>query len=423
MAPSPDSHTIFYAKGAEKVPKTALLFGSASPGGEWPWLSNFWDEPFVDDSGHTYRSSENYLQAGKAYMMKDKALFRKLIKYTPLKAKIEGNKMKIDVEKWNQISSLVMADALHFKFRHKKSWIQALVNTGDALIVEAREDMVWGSGLKKTQTAKTRICDWPGQNKLGDELMEIRLKFRELLQGGNPSSGISSTAKVPSAPAVADAAILNGPPRSREPSPVPAPHVDPGTGPAQDPQADENPEPMDLDEPIAPTPDPGPQGEHLTLTQDIGDVEAETLIHNPTIGNDKDKTGESKADRIVEPISENQMLAEEERAYTDLALEIQSHRERRLQLEELVRREEDLMLERQKENQRRRAQNFPVKSAPKPAQDPPRKAPVTSTPSKSSKREARENAGPNSSKKQKVADSASKTSKSQDLLLVLKHSE
>ncbi|TGO33508.1 hypothetical protein BOTNAR_4893g00010 [Botryotinia narcissicola] len=50
------------------------------------------------------------------------------------------------------------------------------------------------------------------------------------------------------------------------------------------------------------------------------------------------------------------MLAEaEERAYTDLALGIQSHREKRLHLEKMYRKEEDLVLERHKENHRRRA--------------------------------------------------------------------
>ncbi|TGO43603.1 hypothetical protein BOTNAR_1773g00010 [Botryotinia narcissicola] len=129
MAPSAESHTIFYAKGAEK------------PGANWAWLSNFYDEPFVDHQGVTYRSAENYFQAAKAHMMKDKAKFFKMIKYTPQKAKTEGNKMKIDVEKWNQISGEMMFYALYYKLRHKPSWIQALVHTGDALIVVAREDM------------------------------------------------------------------------------------------------------------------------------------------------------------------------------------------------------------------------------------------------------------------------------------------
>lgn len=61
MAPSPTSHTIFYANGAEKVPATAILFSSHKPGAEWSWLSNFYEESFVDHKGVTYRSAEKFV--------------------------------------------------------------------------------------------------------------------------------------------------------------------------------------------------------------------------------------------------------------------------------------------------------------------------------------------------------------------------
>lgn len=130
-------------------------------------------------------------------MMKDKVIFRKLVDCAPNKARTEAKKiLNFDTTKWNEILSSVMANALYYKYRHKNSWIQALVNTGNGLIVDARDDVVWGSGLTKPQTLKNKICEWPGENKLGHELMEIRLYFRDLLHNENSatsSGSISST--------------------------------------------------------------------------------------------------------------------------------------------------------------------------------------------------------------------------------------
>lgn len=61
MAPSRDSHTVFYAYGAEKVPVTAIIFSSPKPGAEWAWLSNLYEEKFVDDEGTVYRSAEKFV--------------------------------------------------------------------------------------------------------------------------------------------------------------------------------------------------------------------------------------------------------------------------------------------------------------------------------------------------------------------------
>lgn len=84
-----------------------------------------------------------------------------------------------------------MCNTLYFKFRNEELLKRNLLTTGDLLIVEARDDRVWGTGLKGFVKARTtRIDKWPGENKLGEELMRIRAYFfkEEKLAKGRSTS-------------------------------------------------------------------------------------------------------------------------------------------------------------------------------------------------------------------------------------------
>jgi hypothetical protein len=68
--------------------------------------------------------------------------------------------------------------------------------TGDSVIVEARADYVWGSGLSTAKTKSTPVRDWKGQNLLGEELMLLReyfqdqVKIEEAFEENNGEEGI-----------------------------------------------------------------------------------------------------------------------------------------------------------------------------------------------------------------------------------------
>ncbi|APA10083.1 hypothetical protein sscle_05g048530 [Sclerotinia sclerotiorum 1980 UF-70] len=148
-------------------------------------------EQFKDDQGITYTCAEAYFQAVKAWVVKDRSKFMQIAHTrSGLEAKKLGNAIKdLPVARWDQISRHVMADALYFKFNHNADIRNELISTGSKVLIEARDDRVWASGIKTVKaTAKTPISEWQGQNKLGEELMRLRHFFRGLDQakaGGN----------------------------------------------------------------------------------------------------------------------------------------------------------------------------------------------------------------------------------------------
>ncbi|KAM0145952.1 hypothetical protein ACHAQE_010990 [Botrytis cinerea] len=367
MAPSRDSHTVFYAYGAEKVPVTAIIFSSPKPGAEWAWLSNLYEGEFVDDEGTVYRSAENYFQAGKAWMMKDKVILRKLVDCDPNKARTEAKKiLNFDKTKWNEILSSVKANALYYKYRHNNSWKQDLVNTGNRLIVDARDDVAWGSGLTKPQTLKNKICEWPGENKLGHELMEIRLYFRDLLYNENSatSSGSISSTQISNAAATVDSVSANGMRFGPEPLPVPTPNMRPGTSPdvAQEAEISGSSVPMDVDVPITSTSDTDLNANHNASAPGSDDDVTATL-HATGDANVGNKAGELEAISTVDQNSEEQKLAET-RARAEADLQRENEKQRAEQFAILYEKEKEQARLKQEEY-RRQHPPAPVEKAPK----------------------------------------------------------
>ncbi|THV44124.1 hypothetical protein BGAL_0727g00010 [Botrytis galanthina] len=404
MAPGKDSLTFFFAKGNKLEEVNSVLFSGHKPGDPYSHFSNFYMGSFKDNNGITYSCGEAYFQAGKAWKVGDMSKFAQIAHAkSGFEAKKLGNELKgLDVADWNKISSRIMQSTLYFKYRNNPVKREDLINTGNKCLVEAREDPVLGTRLKGASLAlNTPISQWPGDNKLGEELMRARNYFKSLSEQENrekETSHLPLISPPSSSPIQGPLHAPAGPLTKQEEDLM---ELDTILPPPTPPEMRPDFVPMDEDTfaPLSPLQDDDETEivqeaaattlfekniytkevelerasrnltalenhaailsldceNNLTSAQDIGEVYAETLIRIPDIKNDKNKTGEPKADRIIEPISKDQMLAAaEERAYTNLALEIQSHRKRRLQLEELYRREEDLMLERQRENQRRR---------------------------------------------------------------------
>lgn len=70
---------------------------------------------------------------------------------------------------WEQIKDSVMEEVIHWKFKCNKDLAEALINTGDAILIEGNtwNDRYWG------------VCRGTGQNKLGKILMKERDRLRE----------------------------------------------------------------------------------------------------------------------------------------------------------------------------------------------------------------------------------------------------
>ena len=80
----------------------------------------------------------------------------------------------IHIDEWYSTKTKVMRDVIRMKYDSSQDFRNILENSNDKVLVEATSNMYWASGLNPKSTANTPIDEWPGENKLGDLLMELR---------------------------------------------------------------------------------------------------------------------------------------------------------------------------------------------------------------------------------------------------------
>ena len=78
---------------------------------------------------------------------------------------------------WHQIKHSIMHKLIQLKIESLPSFKQALLDT-TGTIVETTKNLYWASGLSRLETLNTLQTDWPGDNNLGNILMDIRQKER-----------------------------------------------------------------------------------------------------------------------------------------------------------------------------------------------------------------------------------------------------
>lgn len=78
-------------------------------------------------------------------------------------------------ESWELSRDEIMMTTLRLKFTQNEKLKQALLDTGNSIIVEASPyDKYWGVGLAAHNPMIKQVNKWRGQNKLGFLLMELR---------------------------------------------------------------------------------------------------------------------------------------------------------------------------------------------------------------------------------------------------------
>lgn len=109
--------------------------------GEYYFLSNYCACPITID-GLTYRSAEAAFQAAKCNAPIDRAAFCTV---PPNVAKAIGRKIKLR-DGWEKERDGIMADVIHAKFSQNPALSQALIDTGDAELIEGNtwNDNYWG---------------------------------------------------------------------------------------------------------------------------------------------------------------------------------------------------------------------------------------------------------------------------------------
>ena len=96
--------------------------------------------------------------------------------YSPAEYKKLGRKVKgFDATVWDEKKLDIVVEGNKAKFGQNPDLKEFLLDTGDAILVEASPyDKIWGIGLDRETALNSRIEDWNGENLLGCALMEVR---------------------------------------------------------------------------------------------------------------------------------------------------------------------------------------------------------------------------------------------------------
>jgi len=136
--------------------------------GRWAFLSNFHPAPLVWE-GETYPTSEHAFNAGKTLDAAERAHVRE--SRSAADAKRRGRHVNLRPGWDTRVRFEVMASVLDAKFRTHPGRVEALLSTGDAMLVEGNtwHDNVWGDCR-----CGRRRCEPAGDNHLGRLLMLLR---------------------------------------------------------------------------------------------------------------------------------------------------------------------------------------------------------------------------------------------------------
>jgi ribA/ribD-fused uncharacterized protein len=140
--------------------------------------SNFYPAKFKDSAGTIWDTTEHYFQAMKFEAGSEIQIgpesfipIRKHIhdQPTPMKAANEGRRRDFPLRSdWEQVKDQMMYNALRYKFTQNPVCKQALLDTGDAELIEASPvDYYWAEG-----------ADGTGKNMLGKLLVKLREEIR-----------------------------------------------------------------------------------------------------------------------------------------------------------------------------------------------------------------------------------------------------
>ena len=136
--------------------------------GKYAFLSNFYPAP-VTYMGQTYANSEAAFQAQKTCCVKEQQQFSIYRLHNPAEAKKRGKK------DWNKVRISIMYEICMCKFLQNPNLRDALLATGDSLLVEGNTwgDYFWG------------MVNGHGENQLGIILMDVRGKLKWSLEMEN----------------------------------------------------------------------------------------------------------------------------------------------------------------------------------------------------------------------------------------------
>lgn len=156
------------------ITDTHLFFWGDSPYTNFTPCEVIWE-------GITFRSSEQAFMWAKARQFRDEDSMQKILEAkTPREAKKLGRQVKNFVAKeWSQISYNVMKSIVKAKFDQHKAYREKLLEFNGEFVEASPFDKIWGSGYNEKLSAwcVSHNVKWPGENKLGKILTELRNEY------------------------------------------------------------------------------------------------------------------------------------------------------------------------------------------------------------------------------------------------------
>lgn len=158
--------------------------------GRYAFLSNFFETKLYYN-GEVYLHAEGAFQAAKsldpqlrkefALMLKSPGQAKRAGRGKPFKSST-GETLKLQLRPdWEEVKDSVMYDIVYAKFSQNTELKQALLLTGDAILIEGNywHDNYWGN------CSCERCANRQGRNQLGKILMQVRARLR--YEDENPS--------------------------------------------------------------------------------------------------------------------------------------------------------------------------------------------------------------------------------------------
>lgn len=138
--------------------------------------SQWYHSPIVIDDVN-YNCCEQYMMHQKALFFGDIETAKKIMKTpSPRDQKMLGRSVKnFNKDLWDRVNLNIVYKANLAKFTQIKELREALLNTGNRILVEASPyDQIWGIGMGEEEPGVENPINWKGQNLLGQVITLVK---------------------------------------------------------------------------------------------------------------------------------------------------------------------------------------------------------------------------------------------------------
>lgn len=143
----------------------------------WDGIYSQWYHSPIMINDVTYNCCEQYMMHQKALFFGDNETAEKIMKTSnPRDQKILGRSVKdFNKDRWDRVNLNIVYRANLAKFTQIKELKEALLSTGNRILVEASPyDQIWGIGMGEEEPGVDNPINWKGQNLLGQAITLVK---------------------------------------------------------------------------------------------------------------------------------------------------------------------------------------------------------------------------------------------------------